>query len=116
MTEAATLQAIRLDLGRELAVRLFRNNVGSLRDAAGRLVRFGLHPGSGVLIGGRSVLITPAHVGQTLAVFASIEVKSDTGRARDDQHNWAAAVAAAGGLAGIARNPGQARLLLGLSS
>jgi hypothetical protein len=116
MSEAATLQAIRLDLGREPAVRLFRNNVGSLRDAAGRLVRFGLHPGSGDLIGWRSVLITPEHVGQTLAVFASIEVKSDRGRARDDQILWARAVAAGGGLSGIARNAGQARLLLGLQA
>lgn len=114
MSEAATLQAIRLDLGRVPAVRLFRNNTGVLRDATGRAVRFGLHPGSGDLIGWRSIVITPEHVGQTLAVFASIEVKSNTGRAREDQLTWAAAVAGAGGLAGIARNPGQARLLLGL--
>lgn len=116
MTEAAILQRIRLDLGREPAVRLFRNNVGLLRDQQGTPVRFGLHPGSGDLIGWRSVTITPDDIGRTLAVLASIEVKSPTGRPRDDQIAWAEAVTRAGGLAGIARSPEQARVILGLAT
>jgi hypothetical protein len=115
MTEAATLQAIRLDLGREPSVRLFRNNVGLLRDPTGRAVRFGLHPGSGDLIGWRTITITAEHVGQRLAVFASIEVKTDRGRAREDQIHWARTVYAAGGLSGVARNPADARMLLGVA-
>ena len=79
MNETAILQRIRLDLGLEPTVRLFRNNVGVLRDAQGRPVRFGLHPGSGDLIGWRSVRITPDMVGRLLAVLASVEVKTATG-------------------------------------
>jgi hypothetical protein len=114
MSEAATLQAIRIDLGRVPGVRLFRNNVGLLRDHRGQAVRFGLHPGSGDLIGWRTVTVTPDMVGRSVAVIASVEVKSTTGRPRDDQVHWADTVRAAGGFAGIARSPEQARLILGL--
>lgn len=111
MSETAILQNIRLDLGREPNLRLFRNNVGVLRDEHGRPVRFGLHPGSGDLIGFRTVIITPEMVGQMLAIFTSIEVKTQSGQPRPDQILWADAVRAAGGLAGVARNPEQARLI-----
>ena len=117
MTEAATLQAIRLDLGRVPGVRLFRNNCGVLKDQHGRPVRFGLHPGSSDLIGFRSLTIASEHVGMTLAVFAALEVKAPGGRhpVTEEQANFLAAVTAAGGLAGVARNTGQARHLLGLA-
>lgn len=114
MSEAAILQAIRLDLGREPGVRLFRNNVGVLRDENGRPVHFGLHPGSGDLVGWRSLLITPEMVGRVIAAIASVEVKSSTGKPRDDQVHWAEVVRNAGGFAGVARCPSQARLILGL--
>ncbi|MBP8298034.1 MAG: hypothetical protein KAX84_18130 [Burkholderiales bacterium] len=114
MNETAILQRIRLDLGLEPTVRLFRNNVGVLRDAQGRPVRFGLHPGSGDLIGWRSVRITPDMVGRLLAVLASVEVKTATGKPRSDQVHWAKQVLDAGGFAGIARNTAQARHILGL--
>jgi hypothetical protein len=116
MSEAATLQEIRLALGREQSLRLFRNNTGMLRDEHGRPVRFGLHPGSSDLIGWRSILVTPEMVGTRLAAFCSIEVKRPGGRhpVTAEQQAWIDAVAAAGGFAGVARNPGQARLLLGL--
>jgi hypothetical protein len=114
MSEAAVLQGIRLDLGREPLVRLFRNNVGSLLDATGRRVDFGLARGSGDLIGWRIVTVTPEMVGQRVAVFASVEVKTDTGRPTEHQIHWADVVRDAGGFSGIARNPSQARHLLGL--
>ncbi len=114
MSEAAILQRIRLDLGRIPEARLFRNNVGSLIGPDGRRVDFGLARGSGDLVGWRTVLITPAMVGHSMAVFSSVEVKTDTGRPTEHQLNWAATVVQAGGLAGIARNPGQARAILGL--
>jgi len=103
-TETALQQRIRLNCSRG-RVRLFRNNVGALRDATtGRLVRFGLAPGSADLIGWRSITIGPEHLGQQLAQFVSLEVKA-TGRlrsARPDQLIWRDRVAAAGGLALIA--------------
>jgi hypothetical protein len=114
MNEASILQRIRLDLGREPSVRLFRNNTGAFRDATGRIVRFGLHPGSADLIGWRSIVITPDDVGRTLAVLASIEVKLPAGQPRHDQLQWASAVSAAGGFAGIARSTHDARVILGL--
>lgn len=114
MSEATIQQNIRLDLGRLPTVRLFRNNVGVLRDQHGRPVRFGLHPGSGDLIGWHSLLIGPEHVGRMLAVFASVEVKGASGRPTPDQAKWADVVRAAGGFAGVARSPEQARVILGL--
>jgi hypothetical protein len=50
MTEQQIQQHIRIACSRG-PVRLWRNNVGALRDENGRLVRYGLCPGSADLIG-----------------------------------------------------------------
>ena len=92
--------------------RLFRNNTGTLRDANGRPVQFGLCKGSADLIGWRTVTVTPEMVGQQIAVFTSIEVKSSSGRVKPEQQQWLNAVAAAGGIAGIARSVGEAMDIL----
>ena len=84
--------------------RLFRNNTGTLRDANGRPVQFGLCKGSADLIGWTSRTITPEMVGQKIAVFTSIEVKSTSGRVKPEQQQWLAAVQAAGGIAAVARS------------
>jgi hypothetical protein len=84
--------------------RLFRNNTGTLRDQHGRPVQFGLCKGSADLIGWRTVTVTPDMVGQRIAVFLSIEVKTPTGRLRPEQQQWLDAVQAAGGIAGVARS------------
>ena len=96
--------------------RLFRNNTGTLRDINGRPVSFGLCKGSADLIGWRSVTITPEMVGQQIAVFTSIEVKAATGRIRPEQQQWLQAVAAAGGIAGVARSVGEAMDLLSITT
>jgi hypothetical protein len=95
---------------------VFRNQVGegyvgkALRDPEGvflmdaRHVRMGLFPGSGDLIGWRTLTVTPDMVGKPIAQFLSIEVKTPTGRVRPDQRNWADQITAAGGLAIIARS------------
>jgi hypothetical protein len=64
----------------------------------------GLFPGSGDLIGWRTITITPDMVGKPIAQFLSIEVKTPTGRVRPDQRNWLDQINAAGGLAIIARS------------
>ena len=92
--------------------RLFRNNTGTLRDANGRPVQFGLCKGSADLIGWKRVTVTPDMVGQQVAVFLSIEVKTPTGRVRPEQHQWLDAVQAAGGIAGVARSVDDALDLL----
>jgi hypothetical protein len=43
-------------------------------------------------------------VGQRLAVFTSIEIKTPTGRVSPQQQTWLGAVQGAGGIAGIARS------------
>jgi hypothetical protein len=43
-------------------------------------------------------------VGQQVAVFTSIEVKTPTGRIRPEQQQWLETVQAAGGIAGVARS------------
>jgi len=86
------------------ATRLFRNNTGSLLDKNGRPVQFGLCKGSADLIGWTTRTITEEMVGQQVAVFTSIEVKSATGRLRPDQRQWLDAVQKAGGIAAVARS------------
>lgn len=116
MTESE-LQALILRAAGGLPhVRIFRNQVGegyvgkALRDAEGvflrdaRHVRMGLFPGSGDLIGWRTLLVTPDMVGTPIAQFLSIEVKTPTGKIRPDQSNWLAQVNQAGGHAIIARS------------
>ena len=111
MSEQRIQQEIRLALGSG-PVRLWRNNTGTLPDRQGRPVRFGLCKGSSDLIGLRSVTIGPEHVGQTLAVFAAVEVKAQTGRTTPDQRAFIDAVAGMGGLAGVARSVEDAAQIL----
>jgi len=108
MNETTILQRIRLAASSIPGLRLFRQNVGMLKDERGRMVRFGLHPGSADLIGWRTVTITPDMVGKQVAVFASVEVKTDSGRVKPEQQNWLEQVTKAGGLAVVARSPEQA--------
>lgn len=102
-------QRIRLALGLRPDLRLYRNQVGQLPDPkTGRPVQFGLARGSADLIGWRTVVVTPDMVGQRIAVFTSIEVKTPTGRLAPAQRAWLAAVHGAGGIAGVARSVGDA--------
>jgi hypothetical protein len=102
-SEQRIQQEIRLAVSKG-DTRVFRNNTGTLRDANGRPVSFGLCKGSADLIGWRTVTITPEMVGQQVAVFTSIEVKTATGRLQPEQQQWLNAVQTAGGIAGVARS------------
>ena len=114
MSEQELQQRIRLELGNG-PVRLWRNNVGALRDERGRLVTYGLCKGSSDLIGLRQVLIGPEHLGQTLAVFTAIEVKAPGGRLREEQRSFLALVERFGGYCGVARSAAEAARVLRLS-
>jgi hypothetical protein len=94
------------------AIRLFRNNTGTLKDQRGRPVQFGLCKGSADLIGWTTRTVTQDMVGTQVAVFTSIEVKTPTGRLRPEQQAWLDAVQAAGGVAGVARSVADAQQLL----
>lgn len=120
-TEAELMRRVLLALSANGA-RLFRNNVGNgylgelvtvlpngdcvLR--AWRRVQFGLAPGAADLIGWRSLTVRPEHVGHQLALFAACEVKSARGRETPAQHDFLAAVRAAGGIACLARSVDEA--------
>lgn len=112
MNETDTLQAIRLKVGGRYDTRIFRNNVGALRDAQGRHVQFGLCQGSSDLIGYQSVEITPDMVGKKVAIFLAIEVKAAKGKATEPQERFIQRVREDGGLAGIARSPDDALAIL----
>lgn len=113
--------------------RLFRNNVGNGFQFVDRPPKgwkppeflkpftYGLPAGSGDLVGWARVTITPDMVGQTLAVFASVEVKAEGWRSTPSfensdrgvaQASWARAVQEAGGRAGRSQSVDQALAIL----
>jgi ribosomal protein S19 len=92
-------------------VRLFRNNVGAY-SIAGRFIRYGLHTGSGDLIGWKTVTITPQMIGRKMAVFVSVETKKTRGEPTIDQKTWARAVAWGGGIACVADSVEKAEKIL----
>lgn len=103
-------QRIRLALGQLPDIRLWRNNSGKLPDPrTGRWVQFGVaSPGGSDLIGYRSIVITPDMVGQRVAVFTAIEVKTATGRATPAQQHFIDHIRTAGGISAIVRAPTEA--------
>lgn len=114
MSEKANQSRILLALGSRPGIRIFRNTVGVGRTPDGSIVRFGLCPGSGDLIGWTELTVTQEMLGRKLAIFTSVEVKSDKGKLRPDQENWLKVVQAAGGFAIVARSPEEADRLLSL--
>jgi len=112
LSEAAIQQDIRLALGQTPGLRVFRNNVGAIKDRNNRLVRYGLCTGSADLIGWQSVVITPDMVGKRFARFVSIEVKTPTGRLSPEQETWRQAVLKAGGIAVVARSVDDIKFLV----
>ena len=102
-----------------MGARLFLNNVGTgwtgnriERLPGGQILihdprplHSGLATGSHDLIGLAPVVIEPRHVGQTIAVFASVEGKTGKGRPTKQQRAWLQMVRDNGGYAGVARQP-----------
>jgi len=113
---------LRLRIAQEGRTTVFRNNSGAMKDETGRVVRYGLANDSARinekikshdLIGWTRVVITPEMVGQTVAVFTSIECKREgwkpnpTDKREQAQRTWAEAVTLAGGIARFISDPGQ---------
>lgn len=83
--------------------RLLRNNVGAYKQGQ-RFIEYGLGKGSSDLIGWTTVEVTPDMVGQKIAVFTAVELKTVNDRASKEQINFVDQVHKAGGLAGIVYN------------
>ena len=89
---------------------LMKAVVGFVRQMGGFAspIKYGLHEGSGDLVGWKTIVITTEMVGQKIAQFVSLEVKTATGTAEPDQITWLNNVRRAGGLAGVVRSPDEA--------
>ena len=111
-SELEIQQRIRLACGRGM-VRLWRNNTGALVDQQGRYVRFGLCKGSSDLIGLRALEITPELVGQRLAQFVALEIKTAQGVLSPVQRAFLRLVQELGGVAAVCRSVEEAEQLLG---
>lgn len=70
---------------------VWRNQVGLFKTLDGRTVNIGIK-GSSDLMAVKPTVITTEMVGQTLAVFVAVEVKTATGRQSEPQKKWQKAV------------------------
>lgn len=100
----------------------FRANVGSgwtgekiIKQLNGDVLIKQARPFSGGMVvgfpdifGAVPVTITPDMVGQTVAIFAGIEIKTPTGRVRPEQQNFIEFMAKQGCRVGVARSVEQA--------
>lgn len=97
--------------------RVFRNNVGTgwtgkisptkdggkyIKDA--RPLKAGLCIGSSDLIGWTEKTVTADMIGQKIAIFTALEIKTATGKATKEQLNFIRVVKESGGISGIARS------------
>jgi hypothetical protein len=62
-------------------------------------ISYGLHPGSGDFIGWETIIITKEMIGSKIAIFKSIEIKTERDRLKENQINWFNAVKKDGGIA-----------------
>jgi hypothetical protein len=94
-----------------LNARLFRNNQGrawtgkihklpdgSILIKEPRPINFGLSVGSGDLIGGTQIVVTPEMVGRKIFVFTNYEGKTKNTRTTTEQQNFHKMVTSLGGL------------------
>lgn len=106
-----TGQATRVSAG-NLAAMARGLRPGDVVIRAGRPLHAGLCVGSSDLIGLRSLVVGPELVGQRIARFAAVEVKSPTGRLTKDQAAFIETIQRLGGLAGPARSSEEAAGIL----
>ncbi len=125
--EKAIQNQVHRALGGRSDIRLFRNNSGVahhgtvVMESAASItlknpvrVRYGVPPtgGGSDLIGWVSKTITPDMVGQKVAVFLAVEIKSDAGKPTAAQEVFIEQVNAHGGIAGIVRSVEEAERMV----
>lgn len=111
-SEAEIQQSIQLEAPK-MGVTLMRNNNVAFKDESGRMVRAGLgnvSPNqpfkSSDLIGWTEIIVTEEMIGQRLAIFTAIEVKSEKWKPSKDereekQNNFIKWVKSRGGIASM---------------
>jgi len=97
--EARILADIRVALGREEDLTIWRLSQGAGRLASGRWDRFGLVPGAADLIG----ILAPT------GRWFALEVKSPRGRLTEEQRLWGALIQQRGGFWAVVRSVDEAR-------
>ena len=120
MAKEETNISTRIQLNVTDNVTLFRNNVGQANvgtEEYPRIIRYGVcNPGGSDLLGFTETVITPEMMGKKVAIFTAIEVKTAKGKPSKAQQNFINIVAAAGGIAGVARSPEDANELIAPAS
>ncbi len=118
-SESRQQSLVRIDAAQN-GVWLTRNNVGALLDVRGVPVRYGLANESKAqnaavksadLIGIRSIIVGPQHIGRLIGQFVSREVKHEGWKYRGDEHEvaqlkWCNFVLSKGGDAAFVTGPG----------
>jgi len=110
MTDSDIKAIVQLELAGE-GFTLFRNNCGALKNQQGRLVRYGLHPGSSDLIGWAPHRIWPHEADQIIARFVAIECKSHKDKLTPEQRKFLASVRDSGGISQVAQEQKDGRIL-----
>lgn len=125
MKHSNMLAKVMMAASKLFGARLFKNQVGCAYTGQTalmhgrkvlfdpRIVRYGLCVGSSDLIGFKSVKIEQPMVGKIVAVFLSVEIKTDGyDKVTKEQQNWIDKVNNAGGIAGVVKTEQDAQVLL----
>ena len=102
MAERNIQHAIRLALGREPDLTLWRLSQGAMKLPGGGMARFGLVPGAADLCG----ILAPA------GRWFCLEIKTTAGRQPEAQKQWGAIIQRRGGFYSVARSVSEARAAL----
>lgn len=96
-------QEIRISLSKNGTIN-FKNDVGMAKTKEGAWIRYGLEVGTSDIIGLTPIKITQDMVGQTVAVFTAVEVKTPATikKTSAQQKSFIKMVLSKGGFAGVA--------------
>lgn len=105
MSKEVNIQnSIRLAISKLGGAIAMRNHTGTFQTIQGQWVHAGLGVGTSDLVGLVEHVIRPEDVGRKVGIFIGLEVKTETGRLRPEQHAFLARVAELGGLAAVVRS------------
>lgn len=89
-----------------------RNDKGQIIIINPKIIKYGLFPGSSDRIGWTTIKITKEMVGQDIAIFTSIEIKTEGDRLSKEQKRWNKIVRKAGGISEVWKANGYDLIML----